>query len=94
MRALYRTAAVALFASAVFAASASAQQLGLSRQMAPPYTTYSPTFPTYQPAPVIGGFQQMYQPPVYQPPATTYVPSYPQYLAPGFGGAGSFNPSR
>jgi hypothetical protein len=56
---------------------------GLNQQMSPPYTTYSPVFPTYQQAPVIGGFQQTYTPqPVYTPPPPQ---PYPSYLAPGAG---------
>ncbi|MGH7194489.1 MAG: hypothetical protein ACREJM_13300 [Candidatus Saccharimonadales bacterium] len=62
-------------------AAVRARQLGPANQMMPPYTTYSPTMPNYQPAPVIGGwapdpsrtYEQM---PAQQMPQG----NYPQYL--------------
>jgi hypothetical protein len=87
MKAIGRVAAIIAVSSLLVAGSSPAwaqsyNGYGLNQQMSPPYTTYSPVFPTYQPAPTIGGFQQTYTPPVYNPPPVPQ-PSYPQYLAPG-----------
>ena len=88
MRVIRRATIVAILGFLALANGSMADaQLGLGNQMAPPYTTYSPTFPTYQPAPVIGGFQQTYNPPtIYTPPPVPQT--YPKYLAPGAGCVG------
>jgi hypothetical protein len=75
---------------------AQAQQLGLGNQMTPAYSApnYSPVFPSYQQAPVIGGFAPNSPPPTYEPPSYQPTP-YPQYLAPGSTGTASrFNPPQ
>ena len=78
---------ITVVALLVLTSMAQAQSLGVRNQMTPPWSDYSPTFPTYQPAPAIGGFQQTYNPPAYSQPAPVYrsPQTYPSYLAPGAG---------
>lgn len=70
-------------ATLALAAPAHAQSLGLGNQEIPSYAapSYSPVFPGYHPAPVIGGYAPnpypAYQPPVptYNLPTQTYIPT-------------------
>jgi hypothetical protein len=97
MGSIGRTATIATLAGLISFASAHAQPLGLGQQTLPGYYAgSSPTFPGYQPAPVIGGVSQAPDPPPsYQPPPM-YQPQTPQYLPSYNGGmaGSSFRPRQ
>jgi hypothetical protein len=98
-RVLFATAMLPVIFSTwwIWAQQAQARQLGLGNQMTPAYSApnYSPVFPNYHQAPVIGGFAPNTPPPTYEPTPSYQPTPYPQYLAPGStGNASRFNPPQ
>lgn len=74
--------------------TAQAQSLGMRNQMNPPWSDYSPTFPSYQPAPVIGGFEQTYQPSLPQVSPVVPYRVTPSYIPPSNAPVGYIDTNR